>query len=80
MFSFYEELATLLKGLKHNKTSGTDTMVNEFLKCCGPEVRNKLWKIVGMIFEKGEVPSDFRKPLIEPLYKKGDKSKCGTRH
>ena len=27
-----------------------------------------------MIFEKGEVPSDFRKTLIKLLYKKGDKS------
>ena len=30
-----------------------------------------------MIFEKREVPSDFRKSLIKPLYKKGDKSECG---
>ena len=27
--------------------------------------------------EKGEVPSDFRKTLIKPLYKKNDKSECG---
>ena len=27
-----------------------------------------------MIFEKGEVPSNFRKTLIKQLYKKGDKS------
>ena len=32
-------------------------------------------KIMNMIFEKGEVSSDFRKTLIEPLNKKGDKSK-----
>ncbi|XP_065559922.1 uncharacterized protein LOC136026952 [Artemia franciscana] len=29
-----------------------------------------------MIFEKDEVPNDFRKALIKPLYKKGDKSEC----
>ena len=28
------------------------------------------------IFEKGEVPNDFRKTLTKPLYKKGDKSEC----
>ena len=31
-----------------------------------------------MIFEKGEVPRNFRKTIVEPLYKKGDKSECGN--
>ena len=49
-------------------------MVNDFLKCSGPEVRNKLLNIMKMIFERWDIPSDFRKTLITPLYKKGDKS------
>ena len=49
-------------------------MVIEFLKYGGSEVKNKLLKIMRMIFEKGEVPSDFRYALIKPLYKNGDKS------
>ena len=71
-----EELATVLKGLKNNKAPGVDSMINEFLKYGGSEVRNKLLKIMNMIFEKGEVPNYFRKTLIKPLYKKGDKSEC----
>ena len=51
-------------------------MVNEFLKYGICEVRDKLLKIMSMIFEKGEVPSNLRKSLIKPLHKKGDKSKC----
>ena len=57
-----EELATLLKGLKNNKAPGADSVVNEFLKYGGSEVRNKLLKIMSVIFEKGEVPNDFTKP------------------
>ena len=30
------------------------------------------------IFEKGKIPSDFRKTLTKPLYKKGGKSECGN--
>ena len=71
-----EELATVLEGLKNNKAPGADSMISEFLKYGGSEVRNKLLKIMNMIFEKGEVPNDFRKTLIKPLYKKGDKSEC----
>ena len=41
-------------------------MVKEFLKYGGSEVRIKLLKIMNMIFEKREVPFDFRKTLIKP--------------
>ena len=40
---FYEEkLPTVLKGLKNNKAPRADSLVNEFLKYGGSEVRNKL--------------------------------------
>ena len=65
---------TVLEGLENNKASGTDSMINEFHKYGGSEVRNKLLKIMNMIFKKEELPNDFRKTLIKPLYKKGDKS------
>ena len=53
-------------------------MVNEFLKYNGSELRNKLLKIMNMIFEKGEVPSDFRITLIKALYKIGYNNECGN--
>ena len=31
---------------------------------------------MNMIFEKGEVPKDFRKTLFTSLYRNGDKSEC----
>ena len=62
--------------MKNNKAPGADSVINEFLKYGGSEVRNKLLKITSMIFAKREVPNDFRKTLIKLLYKKGDKSEC----
>ena len=56
-----EELATELKELQNNKDPGADNVVYEFLKYGGSEVRNK---IMNMIFEKGEVCSNFRETLI----------------
>ena len=38
-----------------------NSAVNGFLKYGGCEVRNKLLKIVNMISEKGDVPSDLEK-------------------
>ena len=61
--NFYseEELETLLKGLKNNKAPRADSMIIEFLKYGGSEVRNKLLKIMNMILKKGKIPNDFRK-------------------
>ena len=68
---FFEgELGTVLKWLKNNKALGADSVVNESLRYGGYGVRNKLQKIINIIFERGEVPSDFRKTLIKPLYNK----------
>ena len=66
-----EELATVLKGLRKSKAPGADSVVYAFLKYDGSEVRNRFMKIMNFIFEKGEVPSNFRKTLIKPLYRKG---------
>ena len=71
-----EKLATELKGRRNNRAPGVVSLVNEFLKYGGSEVRNKLMKIMNMIFEIGEAANDFRKTSIKPLYKKGDKSEC----
>ena len=45
---------TVLKGLKNNKAPGADSVVNEFLKYGDSKVRNKLLKIINIIFKKGE--------------------------
>ena len=71
---FEEKLATVLKGLKNIKVPGADSVVNEFLKNGCSEVRNKLLRIMNIILLKGEVPKNFRKTLIRPLYKKGDEN------
>ena len=57
-----EELATVLKGLKNSKAPGDDSAVNEFFKCGGFEVRNKLRKILNMIFEYGKCLTILGKP------------------
>ena len=49
-----EELSIVLKGLKNNKAPGADSVINEFLKYGGSEVRKKLLKIMNMIFKKGK--------------------------
>ena len=54
---------TVQKGLKNNETPSADNVVNDFLKYGGSEIRNKLLKIMNVIFEKRVIPSDFRGTL-----------------
>ena len=35
-------------------------------------------KTINLNFEKEKVPTNFRKTLVKPLYKKGDKNECGN--
>ena len=51
-----EELATVLKGHKNNEAPSADTVVNQFLKYDGSEVRNKLsvLKIIDMVLKRGK--------------------------
>ena len=39
---------TVIRGLKNNKDPGADSVLNEFLKYGGCEVRDKLLKIMNM--------------------------------
>ena len=66
-------MSNTTRRIKNNKVSGADYAVNEFFRYGGCD---KLLKIMDMIFEKGEVPVDFRKTLIKPICKKGGKSEC----
>ena len=59
-----EKLVTVLKGLKNNEVPSAASVVNEFLRYGGSELRNKLLKIMNMFFWKR---ADFRKTLIKPL-------------
>ena len=58
------ELVTVVKGLKNDKALGADSLVNEFFKYGGHEVRNKLLKIMNMSLEKGEIPSKLLSMMI----------------
>ena len=49
-----EDLVTVLKGLKNSKAPDADSVVYEFLKYSGSEVRNKLLNIMNIVLEKRE--------------------------
>jgi len=76
-FILLQRISDSTKVIKNYKASGVDSAFNYILKYGVNEVRCKLLKIIYVIFEKGEVSSNFRKTPIKSIYEKCDKSECG---
>jgi len=67
-----QETERVLQKLNSNKTVGTDGIPAE-LKHRGEEVRNKIHKLVGIMWEKERITKEWNLHIICPIHKKGDK-------
>ena len=73
------EVVRAIKTLKCGKASGTDGISAEMLKYGGDSVVDWMHLICRLAWKDGEVPGDWTKAAIVPVYKgKGDKSECGN--
>ena len=73
-----EEIRKVLKTLKSGKATGLDSISVEELKADPETTITKLHRIFEMIWERDEVPQDWKESLIVKIPKKGDLSKCGN--
>ena len=68
----------LLRDLKPHKASGPDSIPTYILKMAADEISPVLTKIFQTSLDTGEVPADWRKANIVPLFKKGDKHQASN--
>ena len=68
-----DEVEEAVKKLKNNKACGWDKIASETLKAGGSSMRQLLLKIINTAWSEGEIPEDWSKGLITPVFKKGDK-------
>ena len=69
-----EELKNALKRLKNNKASSFDQVCNEMLKNSGQAMENALLLIFNTCLSHSLVASEWRKDLLQPLFKSGIKT------
>ena len=67
----YEEL----KRLKEDKAAGPDLIPSVVLKCCAEQLASPLATIFQKSLIKGQVPLDWKKATVTPIFKKGQKCK-----
>jgi hypothetical protein len=70
------EVEKAIAQLKNNKSAGEDNISSEMLKIGGSASIELMHKLCEDIWLTEEPPTDFKKGVIIPLYKKADKLEC----
>jgi hypothetical protein len=67
--------------LKRYKSLGSDEILAELIQAGGETFQCEIYKLINFIWNKEELPDQWKESVIVPIYKKGDKmdssSNCG---
>ena len=64
--------------LKNHKSPGIDQIPTELIKERGRTICCAIHKLVNSIWNKEELPEEWKESIIVPIYKKGDKTDCNN--
>ena len=65
-----------IEKLKSHKSLGIDQILAELIKARGKTIHCAIHKLIIAIWNKEELPGEWKESIIVPLYKKGDKTDC----
>jgi hypothetical protein len=72
----YNEMCSIINNLKSKKAGGTDNIIPELIKHGGRTLKQRIYKLIIMIWEKEQLPNQWNEGIICPLYKKRDRLDC----
>ena len=67
-----EDVKTAKRNLKNNKAAGTEGKHPELIKYGGNKLLNRIYELVGQIWEEERMPEEWNDTITVPIYKKGD--------
>jgi hypothetical protein len=70
--AFEVELA--IEKLKNHKSPSNDQIPAELIKAVGRTIRCDIHKLINSVWNKEELPDEWKESIIIPIYKKGDKA------
>jgi len=73
---FKVELA--IEELIHKKSSGIEQMPPEMIKAGGRTIHYQIHKHIISIWNKEELPKEWKQSIIVPIYRNGDKTNCSN--
>ena len=72
------EVKEALRHISNRKSAGCDGIPIELLKAGGEEAVKVMTGLCNCIWKRKEWPTDWKKSVYVPIYKKGDKKECGN--
>jgi hypothetical protein len=64
--------------LKRHKSPGIDQIPAEVIKAGGRKIRSEIRELINYIWNKEELPEQWKESVIVPVYKKDDKTDCSN--
>jgi hypothetical protein len=64
----YNEVCSIINKWKSNKAGGTDNIIPELIKQGGRTLKQRIYKLILMIWEKDQLPNQWKEGIIFPLY------------
>ena len=74
--AFEVELA--IEKLKNHRSPGIDQIAAELIKAGCRTIRGEIHDLIISIWNKEELPDEWKQSIIVPIYKKGDKTYCNN--
>jgi hypothetical protein len=74
--SFEVEIA--IGNLKRYKSPGIDQILAELIQAGRNTLQSEIHKLINCIWNKEELPEQWKESFIVPIYKKGDKTDCSN--
>ena len=72
------EVDLAIEKLKSHKSPGIDQIPAELIKEGGRKIRYQIHKLIVSVWNKEELPEEWKESIIVPIHKKGDKTDCNN--
>jgi hypothetical protein len=72
------EVEIAIGKLKSCKSPGTDQILAKLIKAGGETLYSEIHRLICSIWNKEELPQQWKEYIIVPIYKKGDKNDCNN--
>jgi hypothetical protein len=60
------------------KSPGVDQIPAELIQAGGETLRSEIHKLIKLIWNKEELPHQWKESIVVPIHKKGDRTDCSN--